>query len=155
MTTSDIEQQWPWTNNGYGSDFVATRTEEDSFSPSHSLKISKAIIDTAQAHFWVWYNEYKGEMPFGQDLTLTAKIKGVDLLGPGASIVIRCDRVTQLLQFETTENSTNISGSFDWSTYTLNLSDLQSDVTIIRVYLILLPETTGTVYFDDITLTHK
>jgi hypothetical protein len=126
---------------------------EESFSPNYSLKISRTVIDTAK--IWYWYQIYSGKIPVGRDLTLKAKIKGVYLSGNGASIVIRCDGATPGLQFETTQNVVNISGTFDWATYTVTLSKVQSNITSIIVYLIYLPNTTGTVYFDDVTLTYK
>jgi hypothetical protein len=149
----EIVSSSTWSNFGNGTGFNATMSYEESFSPNYSLKISRTVIDTAK--IWYWYQIYSGKIPVGRDLTLKAKIKGVYLSGNGASIVIRCDGATPGLQFETTQNVVNISGTFDWATYTVTLSKVQSNITSIIVYLIYLPNTTGTVYFDDVTLTYK
>jgi hypothetical protein len=143
-----------WVNLGTGNDFTASWTDEDSFSPTHSLKIARTIIDTT--NFWYWDQIYSGIMPTGRTLTLTAKIKGVNLTGEGVSIFIRGDGANQSnLQFATTQGDISITGTFDWSTYSVSLSTLSTDVYHIVVFLIYLPKTTGTVYFDDIKLTHK
>lgn len=142
-----------WTNWGTGTGFTATVSSEESFSPNKSLMISRTAIDTE--NYWYWYQSYSGTIPFGRDLTLTAKIKGVNLSGNGASIAIRCDGATTSLQFETTQNVVPINGTFDWTTFTATLSNVQSDVTSIVVFLIYLRNTNGTLYFDDVTLTYK
>ncbi len=142
-----------WANFGNGTGFTATMSNEESFSPVYSLKISRTNIDTAK--IWYWYQKYSGKIPVGLDLTLKAKIKGLNLSGNGASIAIRCDGATPDLQFETTQSVVNINGTFDWTTYTVSLSNVKSNVTSIYVFLIYLPKTTGTVYFDDVTLTYK
>ena len=124
------------------------------FSPTHSLKIARTIVDTT--NIWYWDQIYSGIMPTGQTLTLTAKIKGVNLTGEGVSIVIRGDGADQsTLQFATTQGDISITGTFNWSTYSVSLSTLSTNVYRIVIFLIYLPKTTGTVYFDDIKLTHK
>lgn len=135
-------------------DFIINCTEEDSFSPTHSLKIARTEVDTT--NFFFWTQSYSGAIPVGDPLILTAKVKGVSLDGAGVILVIRCDgALSDMIHFVTTEGIHNISGTFDWTTYTLSIPELSEDVKHIYVYLVYLPYTTGTVYFDDITLTHK
>ena len=141
-----------WFKNGSGGNFIASWTDADSFSPTHSIKIARTTIDTT--NFWYWGQTYTGKMPTGQTLILTAKIKGVKLTGEGVSILIRCDGESDhVIQMKGTEGFISIVGTFDWTTYTVKLSELNSLVQYIVVYLLYLPNTTGTVYFDDITLT--
>jgi hypothetical protein len=142
-----------WSNYGDGTGFIASWSNEVSFSPVYSLKISRTAIDTAK--IWYWWQKYSGTIPVGRDLTLKAKIKGVNLSGNGAALVIRCDGAEPNLQFETTQGMVNINGTFDWSTYTLSLSNVKSNITSIFVFLLYLPKTTGTVYFDDVTLSYN
>lgn len=50
--------------------------------------------------------------------------------------------------------SLGIEGTTDWTTYSLELDEpVGVDMTSITVYLLLLPDTSGTVYFDDASLT--
>lgn len=142
-----------WFNYGSGTGFDASWTNEQSFSPVYSLKISRTISDSG--NFWYFGQFINSNIPVGHDLTLTAKIKGINLTGEGASIVIRCDGADPDIQFETTQGVIKIDGTFDWTTYTLNLAKVESNVTSIIVYLIFLPNTTGSVYFDDVTLIYN
>jgi hypothetical protein len=154
LINSDLESALTsvWTNYGSGS-ITAYRTTEDSFSPSHSLKLAKTAIDTI--NFWYWSQKYIEKMPIGQKLTLAAKIKGVNLTGDGIALAIRCDGKISGQQFATTQGTTKISGSFDWTDFSVDLPDLQDGVTGIFIYLIYMNKTNGTVFFDDITLTYK
>lgn len=143
-----------WFNRTPTSSIPVAWSTDVASSPTHSLKISQtAVINTSD--FTYWGQTYTGNMPTGKDVTLSVKIKGVNLTGPGVSIVIRADGdVTPQLQFVSTQNTTTISGTFDWTTYTLKLPKLTSGVTYLIVYLVYLPNTTGTVYFDNASLTH-
>ncbi|MBG0858036.1 MAG: hypothetical protein IQL11_00930 [Bacteroidales bacterium] len=140
-----------WWNSGLGTGYEAKWTDEESYSPSHSLKISCATVDSANFWYWGQYLDYN--IPYGHDLTLTAKIKGVSLEGEGVWMVLRCDAIGEQVQYEIT--GTSIAGTFDWTTFTLDLSDVKGSVRVIYVFLGIASNTTGTVYFDDITLTQK
>jgi len=155
LVNPDIESKAfsGWFNGGTDYPSDAEITDEESFSPSHSLKIDKATIDNS--NYWYWYQKYEGVMPYGEELTLTAKIKGKNLIGKGISIAIRGDKQDSVSQFVTTYGYIDISGTFNWTQYNFTLSELNSDVTKLWVFLVFNNSTTGTVFFDDITLTHK
>jgi hypothetical protein len=144
-----------WFNRTPTSAIPAMWSTDAASSPSHSLKISQTtVIDPSDYNYWG--QTYSGTIPVGKDLTLKVKIKGDKLTGAGVSIVIRADgATTPNLQFISTEGVTSISGTFDWKTYTLTLPKLNSDVKYVIIYFIYLPNTTGTVYFDDASLTHN
>jgi len=155
LKNSDMElTDQIWESGGTGGTFLAERTIEESYSPTHSLKLSSPNLEPD--YFWFFRQRYSEKIPIGEKLTLSAMIKGVDLVGEGVAIAIRCDGPgTGLLQFETSQTSIDINGTFDWTSYTIDLSNVQSDVTSIYAFLIIRPNTTGTAYFDDVTLTHK
>lgn len=155
LVNSDIESNdlSGWLNAGSSGSFNAEISELESFSPSHSLKIAQAIIDNS--NYWYWYQKYEGKMPYGEDITLSAKIKGKNLVGQGISIAIRGDKQDSVSQFVTTFGNIDITGTFNWTQYNFTLSELNSDVTKLWVFLIFNRSTTGTVFFDDITLTHN
>jgi len=157
LKNTDVEKslgtEYTWWNNGRGSNFTAEWTEENSFSTSHSLKLSRTTVDVT--NFWYWGQNYTGVIPVGKELKLKVKIKAVDLAGYGASIAIRCDDASTGLQFESTQDKLNIKGTFDWTEYTVSIGSVNSEVTNIYVFLIYLTNTTGAVYFDDITLTYQ
>ena len=145
-------QRYSGAMTTYG--FNLGRNELVSRSPVHSFMISRTTPD---ADFYAYYSQrYPRTMPYGNDLTLKAYVKGVNLEGDGISLIIRCEDVNLTpVQVVTTEGTVKIAGTFDWTEYTVKLLDLQSTVTVLYVYLNYLPNTTGTVYFDDITLTRS
>jgi hypothetical protein len=91
----------------------------------------------------------------GKDLTFNVKIKGDNLVGQGVSIVIRIDGVSSQLQISSTEGSQNIVGTFDWKSYSIKLASVSSQAKTIYVFLVLLPNTTGKAYFDDVSFTYN
>jgi hypothetical protein len=155
LVNTDIESndQSGWFSWGTGGIFDTEISNEESFSPTHSLKIVKATMD--DSNFWYWYQKYEGAMPYGEELTLTAKIKGENLVGKGISIALRGDKQDSVSQFVTTFGYIDIIGTFDWTQYKFTLPELNADVTKLWVFLLFNNSTTGTVFFDDITLTHN
>ena len=154
LKNSDMElTDQKWVNSGTGGAFVASWTTDESYSPTHSLKLSSPNSDPD--NFWYFGQGYSDKIPIGEELTLTAKIKGDNLVGAGVAIAIRCDGDDPNLQFETSQDYIVINGTFNWTTYTVKLSNVSLETTGIMVYLSTLPSTTGTAYFDDVTLTHK
>jgi hypothetical protein len=145
-------QRYTGSTTTYG--FNIGRNEKVSRSPVHSFMISRTTPDS---DYYAYYSQrYPRTMPYGNDLTLKAHIKGVDIEGEGISIIIHCeDKNLSTVQEVTTEGTVKIAGTFDWTEYTVKLLDLKSTVTTLYVYLNFLPNTTGTVYFDDITLTRS
>jgi hypothetical protein len=144
----------PWFIAGEGSGFAAGWNAEDYSSPSHSLKIVRTSVpNPLDTEFWYWCQTITRNIPTGKKLTLSAKIKGVDLNGEGVAIAIRGDAGSNQVQFASTQYATIITGNFDWTTYTLELPAVESSVTTLLVFLIYLPNTTGIAYFDDIELT--
>lgn len=139
-----------WGSAGSGGVINHEWSSSEAYSPTRSLKISNDVSDAD--NFWYWYQLYEGVMPKGKDLVLNVKIKGKNITGKGISIAIRADRPSNTSQFSTTEGKQLISGTFDWTEYTVRLNSVADDANKIFVFLIYLPENTGEVYFDDINL---
>jgi hypothetical protein len=143
-----------WHSTPISNGFTIARVDTVSLSPTHSFIISRTIPDSV--NFAYYYQIYSSQMPVGNNLTLKAHIKGVNLEGEGVSILIRCDDVNNsTVQYAGTQGDISITGTFNWTPYTIDLIDLQSSVKTIVVFLIYIPNTTGTAYFDDITLTQN
>lgn len=153
LQTSDLETFPFFYNSGMTIGFESEWTDETSYSPTHSLKIYRAEMDTTVLNYW--YQYYMGGMPVGETLTLTAQVKTDNLKGLGAELAIGCMAGAAKRQFVESREDVVINGTSGWTSYSVDLPDLADDVSMIIVYLVYLPGTTGTVYFDDITLTHK
>jgi len=136
-------------NNIYELDW----TTDESHSPNKSLSITAERGDTTEFAFWG--QNFNVDIPHGEDVTLTVWVKS-NLLGNGVSIAIRGDDTEfpegSGEQFASTQGNIDITGSFDWSKYSVTLENVDTDIKSVTVYLIYLPETAGTVYFDDIQL---
>jgi hypothetical protein len=139
---------WPWAEN---ENFNLVWTEEYSYSPKKSLMISRQTKSDTDFTYWtqVIYNN----IPIGKTVTLNVKIKG-NLTGDGISIAIRSDSDTEMLQFVSSENNSRINGTFDWSEYSIQLPKIDVSTESLLVFLVYLPNTTGEVYFDDISLSY-
>ena len=158
ITNGDVEvgSMTPnsWWYNSAQNKYQVTWTNQESFSPSKSLKIS--IQSPDQSEFAFWAQTISVNIPTGESVKLTVKVKAA-LSGQGISIVIRGDDTQQPSgvgeQFVSTQGVTPISGTFDWMDYSVQLPAIDTNIKGLTVYLVFLPTTSGEVYFDDISLT--
>ncbi len=145
---------WPSSNQSYS----GARTRDQAFSASQSLRIHSNHITTTSGSFWA--QTIVSDIPVGKSLTLKAWIKLENVVGKGIALAVRGDNTTAPTDsaevFSSTEENIVISGTEDtWIPYTVTLPAVPADIKSIVVYLLFLPETSGTVYFDDITLHAK
>ena len=158
LANTDIEQgsvaPAGWITNqldGSGLEFIWN--EQEASSGSRSLQIQKISDETEVWGYWAQI--FQGDIPHGKNIELSAMIKGNDIQGTGISISVRADReglASSEGQFVTTQGTIPINGTFDWKNERIVLNDLKPDVSRILVFLIYLQETTGEIYFDDVTL---
>ena len=161
IANGDIEQQFagwlfsydgqhPSNPNGYAYGFTA----EAASSPTYSLKLNCNQVKNDTA--FSYYGQQKittTNIPVGAKLTLKARIKTVDIKGKGLSLAIRGDKVDQPVFFVSTEGKTLINGTKDFTEYTVTLDSYPGGIDNLLIFLLYLPQTTGAVYFDDISLT--
>ena len=161
LTNLDMEagsgaQPNSWWLGPFASDTTTAWTTEESSSAAHSLELRSTVSDTSELS---WGQTYQGITPVGKDVTLTIKIKGKNIIGNGVAIALRADDTsipvsyTEVIDFNTTERTTKIDGTFDWTSYSVQLTNVSPYTKSISVFLILLPHTVGKVYFDDAQLT--
>jgi len=134
--------------------FAFGHTSEAASSPQYSLKINcNAVKNDSAFCFYGQNNIPISDIPVGAKLTLTAKIKPVNLTGQGVSIAIRGDKGNQVVFFQTTQGTTPITGTSDFKQYSVTLDNYPGNIDNMLVFMVYLPKTTGYVYFDDLTLT--
>lgn len=158
ISNSDVEvgsltpNGW-WFFTGEGK-YNVTWTDTESFSPRKSLKISTQTAESTEFAFWA--QTINTNLPTGKSVTLKVKVKG-NMTGVGISLVIRGDDTSNpsgaAEQIVSTEGTSPISGTFDWTDYSIKLGNVEVSTQSITIYLVYLPNTTGEVYFDDISLT--
>jgi len=158
FTNPDVEEgeSWPtgWGNReNDGSGLQFEWLEDEASSGIKSLSIKNATSDSLLWGFW--YQVYEGDMPVGEDILLSVKIKGVDLKGPGVGVAIRADDLelpNSEWQFNTSARTEVINGTFDWTDYNVVIEDLIPGVDRIFVFLMIYSGTEGQVFFDEINL---
>ncbi len=131
--------------------FDLSWSDEEAFSPQKALKISNQT-ENEPDDFSYWAQVVRQNIPHGRNITLRTMIKG-NLTGQGLSLVIRTDGSDGQLQFVTTWGETSITGDFDWTEYSVSLENVDDETNTIFIFLLYNSETTGEVYFDDVTLT--
>jgi len=126
---------------------------DHSFSGSKSLMISS---DNDVGNFAYWSQSVLTDIPYNRRLRLSCIIKldNVDPNSDGVSIAIRGDGADgKSVFFYTTQGDMTIRGDEDWEEYSIEMkSAIPESVNSLIVFLILLNDTYGTVYFDDIIL---
>ncbi len=145
----------PWWYGGLRSHlFQFAWSTERSQSPVHSLMVAKNLA--ADSSFGFWAQTIQADQFVGRGVTLRAAIGLDNVSGEGVAIAIRGDDTTRpsgyAEAFATTQGNVSIAGSRQWDTYEVTLPVVDETVKSITVYLIHLTNTTGTVYFDDVTL---
>ena len=144
-----------WGSNNYEMSW----TTEDFHSSSHSLKMSLDTSKFANSHA-CWLQHLNLDAPPSNDFTITAHIKTENVVGDGVGFFVRFGRNRDLIPgaeadvFYADPNAVPISGTKDWDecSHSVAVSDVPPDTDCMQVFLIFLPKSTGTVYFDDITL---
>jgi hypothetical protein len=146
-----------WFSNAGSPEIATTWTTDQSNSSSHSLEISRATVSDTNS-FGYWGGVIQGAIPTGKNLTLSVKIKGDNLVGQGIAIAIRVDGANTSnpqLQFSTTQGMQVINGTFDWKSYSIELTNISIQAKYVYLFLIYGANTTGKVYFDDVSLTYN
>jgi len=139
----------PTNPNGYAFGY----TSEAATSPQYSLKINcNAVKNDTTFCYYGQERIATDNIPIGAKLTLKAKIKTV-LLGNGVSLVIRGDKNGQKVVYTTTEGKTAITGTKDFTEYSVVLDSYPGNIDNLLIFLVYLPKTTGYAYFDDVSLT--
>jgi hypothetical protein len=123
-------------------------------TPPYALKIGCAIVKETNVQSYWFQSVSSPPIPTGKRLVLKAKVRLDDVKGQGIALILRGDRrgQSQAVFYITTENNTLIRGTSDFTEYTLMTEPITGPIDNLSVFLVYLRNTTGTVYFDDITL---
>jgi hypothetical protein len=123
-------------------------------SPQNSLKI--AVVDNKADGFSFWHHLINtADVHEGAKLTLRVKVKTDNVTNDGVFVALRCDNNSQILAFETTEDKITINGTTDFVEHTVEINSVPKDTNTIRVFLIMNGNSTGTAYFDDVSVSYK
>jgi hypothetical protein len=156
LSDADMESSSsPWWSGGNSPrDFIPGWSTTEAVSGTHSLSLRDAAGRTGFFSFWA--QTITVSDPSRMTLELSVAIKVAELQGEGVAIAIRGDdaslRNGDAEAWATTRGSTLVRGTQDWTTYSVQLGGLEAAIDQITVYLMYLPNSSGTVYFDDAVL---
>ena len=90
-------------------------------------------------------------------MRLSVDLTTENLEGNGIAIALRTDSKAdngeiRLSGFSTTQNNLLINGNISGATYTVNLGYFPEKVEQIQIFLLMLNETKGKAYFDNVKL---
>ncbi len=130
-------------------------SQEAAASGNYALKIYVSPEEEAAASSYWRYIIRKPQVPEGTKLVLKAKIRTEEVTGPGVVMAMRGDnfRAGRSPLNITSENQLRITGTSDFTEYVIDWLDyFPEGVDALYIFLLLKEGSTGTVYFDDITL---
>jgi predicted DNA binding CopG/RHH family protein len=146
--------KWTFLKNGSSLVHSGSVSSTVYASPHHSLMI-KAQPGGSQDQFSYFGDtvSIKG-ISAGSELVLKAMVKTVNVTTT-ATIVLRVDYQKKTAAFWTSGQAMAISGTQDFTEYTLKMPYFPEQADAIYVFLMLYDTTTGSVYFDDIQVTNN
>jgi len=150
-TGSSRPNGW-WSNTGQDN-YDLNWSEEESFSPKKSLKISTQTSNATSFAFWAL--TINTNIPIGKDVTLKVKVKS-KLVGKGISLLIRGDDTVTPAGYteQASAEELFVTGTHDWQEQSVKMTKVGENIKSLTIYLIYSSNTTGEVYFDDVSLTY-
>jgi hypothetical protein len=141
---------WRYVQNS-GTSQTGKISSQIYLSPGSSMEIQSPSV-SSNISYWTYSLSSLGiNQSDGIMLTVKVKVDGLD--GPGAYVALRGDSDAGIIFFATTQGTIKIAGTSDFLEYSVYVPYYIATAKYLRVFLILDPKSTGTVYFDDVTLT--
>ncbi len=142
--------------NQQGKDnFKYERTDRFSSNGQYSSMLKVDAIASPD-EFWYLAQELKDtELLPGSAVELSVKVKTVNLQGNGFEIALQGHhRFNQDLGFyrSSYDVTQEVSGDNDWTEYKINIYSFPENINGMDIYLIMSPNTTGELYFDEVSL---
>jgi hypothetical protein len=141
----------PWIYSSVGATTNSGMITSDAYSsPTHSLQITSTSAAAANT-FSSWaYALPTTNFPIGSALAVKVRIKLVNVTGNGIYVAIRGDGTNGIAFFNSTQSNLTISGTSDFTGYSVRCPYFPENVTSIRIFLILDGSSSGTAFLDDV-----
>lgn len=124
----------------------------ESVSPTHSLKMTS---DDSTGMDIGYYYQRVLYIEKGQDLSFQIKVKGQNLVGNGVAVALyafdNANPLTEPIRFASSDETIRLVGSFDWTPVKIEMENIEAEIKSLWIFLVYLPDTQGTAYFDDAT----
>ena len=113
---------------------------------------TSTLNDSTSYCFWTNSFSPPATLRVGRSLTLKAKVRLDHIQGKGVSLALRGDRKSQTsVLFTTTDGQLPLTGTAGYTEYAVTLPYSASVDTLV-LYFVLLPRTTGTVTFTNVSV---
>ncbi|WP_080056899.1 hypothetical protein [Spirosoma aerolatum] len=147
--------------------YTVEYSTEAASSPSHSIKVScNAAYNDSTYHLLqqLFYTPSSSapngakilNIPTGAKLTMKAKIKTVNVQGNGIVIAVGgnygLNKNYASAFYTSTEGKVPITGTNDFKEYSITFDSFPADTYSLYVLIFFSPTTTGTAYYDDVSL---
>ncbi len=135
--------------------YTYRRTDAFAASGQYSSMLKADDIDSPD-EFWYLLQEIEPtDIPVGAPVSLSVKVKTVDLSGNGFEIALSGTHEFEPfsgIYRSSFDFTRHVQGDNDWQEYTLEVPAFPANMNRLRILLIISPNTTGEVYFDDVRL---
>lgn len=139
--------------------YTVDHSIEAASSATHSIKVSCDAIKSDSAYQVLERVVYTRDVsiPEGAKLSMKVKIKTVNMQGKGITFLFggfSFVNGVQAITFSTsTEGKVSITGTSEFKEYTLTFDSVPKNLYGVYADLIYTSKTTGTAYYDDMSLT--
>lgn len=156
---STTPDSWfPFATNPLGTVYTSAWSNATAFAGTHSLKITAEGTNGPNFLYWAQTVLYDANTMSGKSLSLKVMIKTDKVeassgnYGVGVFLNV-IDNNNNVIESANTASVGNIVGTNDWTRYTVTTKNvITTNTKYVAVVLALGTATTGTVYFDDMSL---
>ena len=130
---------------------VGVRTDQAAASGTFSLAI-QTVEEFDETLFWRFRTDELDDIPETGDVIIEASFRMQNVEGGGVAIAGGFDKDSQLLSFASSETASTFTGTNVFQTVSITVPYYPNTPSVVSIILAFLPNTTGLVFFDDITV---
>jgi hypothetical protein len=152
-----ISASTKWLFNNYGDVVHTGNVNSAIYVSSHSslsTQASPTVGTVNGASIWSLFITPSG-ISVGSELVFKIKIKMDHVTGNGLNVILRTFSGGESASFSALENVTGLVGNQDFTEYSMKLPYYPDRTDTIGIYLYFFGGSTGTVYFDDVSITNN
>lgn len=130
---------------------TGVRTSQAAASGDFSLGL-QTTQEFDETLFWRFRTDELNDIPETAEVIIEVKFRMQNVEGGGVAIAGGLDKNNEVLSFTSTENNEIFTGTGVFQTHTLIIPYFPNTSAFVSIILAFLPNTTGLVFFDDITI---
>ncbi len=127
------------------------RTSQAAASGNFSLGL-ETTKEFDETLFWRFRTDELNDVPQTADIIVEVKFRMQNVEGGGVALAGGFDKDNEILSFATTEAKETFTGTSVFQTQTFTIPYYPNTSAVVSIILAFLPNTTGLVFFDDITV---